>query len=78
MLLTSLASTNLIESAFSQAEAYCGRVKRWRSGDMSKRWAASALLWSEKQFRKIRGFNHLPQLQKALAQSVLEPLKKIA
>jgi hypothetical protein len=43
-----LASTNLIESAFSQAEAYCGRVKRWRSGDMSKRWAASALLWSEK------------------------------
>jgi putative transposase len=78
VLLTSLASTNLIESAFSQAEAYCGRVKRWRSGDMSKRWAASALLWSEKQFRKIRGFNHLPQLQKALAQSVLEPLKKIA
>jgi putative transposase len=77
-LLTSLASTNLIESAFSQCEAYCGRVKRWRSGDMTQRWAASALFWSEKQFRKVRGYSHLPQLQEALIQSVLEPIKKAA
>lgn len=77
-LLTSLASTNLIESAFSQAETYCGRVKRWRSGDMTQRWAASALLWSEKQFRKVRGFRHLPKLQAALNQSVLKPVKKAA
>jgi len=77
-LLTSLASTNLIESAFSQAETYCGRVKRWRSGDMTQRWAASALLWTEKQFRKVRGFRHLPKLQAALNQSVLKPVKKAA
>jgi transposase-like protein len=78
VLLKSLASTNLIESAFGQAEAYCGRVKRWRNSNRVMRWSASALLWSQKQFRKVRGFMHLPQLKAALKNHLLESINKAA
>ncbi|NJK92070.1 MAG: IS256 family transposase [Blastochloris sp.] len=77
-LLKSLSSTNLIESAYSQVEAYCGRVKHWRNGNMVLRWSASALIWSEKRFRKIRGHEHLPQLKVALQNHLLETMKKTA
>ncbi len=77
-LLKSLSSTNLIESAYSQAEYYCGRVKRWRNGNMALRWSASSLLWSEKQFRKVRGHKHMPKLKAALENHLLEPMKKAA
>src|SRR5712671_466981 len=50
MLWKSLASTNVIESAFSVAEELCRRVKRWREGDHRKRWAGSALLLAESKF----------------------------
>jgi len=49
----------------AQAEYYCGRVKRWRNGNMALRWSASSLLWCEKQFRKVRGCKYLPQLKAA-------------
>jgi putative transposase len=41
LLRKSLASTNIIESAFSVAEELCRRVKRWREGDHRERWAGS-------------------------------------
>jgi transposase-like protein len=78
VLLKSFSSTNLIESAYSQAEAYCGRVKRWRNGNMALRWSASSLLWSEKQFRKVRGHKYMPQLKAALKNHLLETIKKAA
>ena len=78
VLLKSFSSTNLIESAYSQAEYYCGRVKRWRNGNMVLRWSASSLLWSEKQFRKVRGHKCMPQLKAALKNHLLEPMKKAA
>ena len=52
MLRKSLASTNIIESAFSVAEELCRRVKRWREGDHRERWAGSALLLAESKFRR--------------------------
>lgn len=78
VLLKSFSSTNLIESAYSQSQAYCGRVKRWRNGNMALRWSASSLLWSEKQFRKVRGYQYMPQLKAALQHHLLEPIKKAA
>jgi transposase-like protein len=66
VLLKSLSSTNLIESVYNQAEAYCGRVKRSRNSNMALRWSASSLLWTEKQFRKVRGHKYMPQLKTAL------------
>ena len=77
-LRTSLSSTNLIESIFSQAEAFTGRVKRWRIGPMAPRWCASALLWSEKKFRRIRGHQHLAALQATLKKETLGKKQKAA
>jgi hypothetical protein len=42
-LRTSLASTNMIESAFSIVETVCRNVKRWYGGDQYLRWVASTL-----------------------------------
>jgi putative transposase len=67
MLLKSLASTNIIESAFSVAEELCRRVKRWRQGDHRERWAGSALLLAESKFRRVQGYKEIPQLFSALA-----------
>jgi hypothetical protein len=72
LLRQSLSSINLIEICFSQAEAFSGRVKCWRSGTMAPRWCASALLWSEKKFRRVRGQRHLRALQEALQKEILE------
>jgi putative transposase len=65
-LVKTFASTNLIESCFSQAEELTRRVKRWRNAEMFLRWSAAALLFAEKGFRKVRGFSHLARLKRAL------------
>lgn len=67
MLRKSLASTNIIESAFSVAEELCRRVKRWREGDHRERWAGSALLLAESKFRRVKGYREIPQLLSSLA-----------
>jgi transposase-like protein len=67
MLRKSLASTNVIESAFSVAEELCRRVKRWREGDHRERWVGSALLLAESKFRRVKGYREIPQLLSALA-----------
>jgi transposase-like protein len=72
MLRKSLASTNIIESAFSVAEELCRRVKRWREGDHRERWAGSALLLAETKFRRVKGYREIPQLLSALAEHGLK------
>jgi putative transposase len=69
-LRMTLASTNVIESAFSIVETVCRNVKRWHSGDQRERWIGSGLLIAEKQFRRVRGHKHIPVLIR-----VLETLK---
>jgi putative transposase len=61
-LRLTLASTNVIESAFAIVERVCRNVKRWHSGDQRERWVGSGLLVAEKQFRRIKGFKQLPGL----------------
>jgi putative transposase len=61
-LRLTLASTNVIESAFSIVERVCLNVKRWHSGDQRERWVGSGLLVAEKQFRRIKGHKQLPLL----------------
>lgn len=69
-LRMTLASTNVIESAFAIVERVCHNVKRWHGGDQRERWVGSGLIVAEKQFRRIRGYKHLPVLLR-----VLETLK---
>src|SRR5260370_16286361 len=49
-LRRTLASTNVIESAFSIVETVCRNVKRWRTGDHIERRVGSGLLLPERPF----------------------------
>jgi len=66
-LRRTLASTNVIESAFSIVETVCRNVKRWRAGDHVERWVGSGLVVAERQFHKIRGYREIPSLLTSLA-----------
>ena len=65
-LRKTMASTNVIESAFSIVEQVCKNVKRWHGGDQRERWVGSGLLVAEKQFRRIQGYKQIPTLLKEL------------
>jgi putative transposase len=59
-LRKTMASTNVIESAFSIVEQVCRNVKRWHGGDQRERWVGSGLLVAEKQFRRVQGYKQSP------------------
>jgi hypothetical protein len=42
------------------------RISRWRDGTILLRWAASAFLITEKNFRKIQGYRDLWMLKAVL------------
>jgi len=73
-LRMTLASTNVIESAFSIVETVCRNVKRWHGGDQRERWIGSGLLIAEKQFRRVRGYKQIPELLQVL--EALKPSRK--
>ncbi len=45
-------------------------VKRWRDGDMRKRWTAAGMLVAEQQFRRI-GYRDLAKLVIAIERHAL-------
>jgi transposase-like protein len=65
-LRKTMASTNVIESAFSIVEKVCKNVKRWHGGDQRERWVGSGLLVAENQFRRITGYKLIPLLMEEL------------
>jgi putative transposase len=78
-LRKTLASTNVIESAFSIVEQVCKNVKRWHGGDQRERWVGSGLLVAQKQFRRVTGYKQIPALiteLEALAPSKPEVAKR--
>jgi putative transposase len=78
-LRKTLASTNVIESAFSIVERVCSNVKRWHPGDQRERWVGSGLLVAEKQFRRVQGHKQIPNLLRgleSLVQSKSEVVKR--
>lgn len=72
LLRKTLSTTNPLESCFSVTRTITGRVKRWRGGDMVRRWAAAALLRAEKKFRRVKGYKELPKLAAVLQQKYLD------
>jgi putative transposase len=70
-----LCSTNVIESSFSGARNKTRRVTRWQDGAMALRWAAAALVATEKKFRKLQGHKLLWML-KAYLDETEETLAK--
>jgi transposase-like protein len=71
LLRRTLATTNPIESAFSVADNVTRRVKRWRDGDMRKRWCTAGLLRAESKFHRVKGYRHMAHLLRALDRLVL-------
>src|SRR5215467_11056718 len=65
-LRKTMASTNIIESAFSIVERVCRNVKRWHDGDQRERWVGSGLLVAERQFRRVQGYKQIPNLIREL------------
>jgi transposase-like protein len=74
-LRKTMASTNVIESAFSIVEKVCKNVKRWHGGDQRERWVGSGLLVAENQFRRITGYKLIPVLMEEL--KTLSPSKAV-
>ena len=65
-LRRSLATTNSIENLVGSIRRVTRNVKRWRGGDMIRRWAALGLFNAAKRFRRIKGYREMPKLVAAL------------
>lgn len=66
----SLQTTNLIENVNSRLGARRRRVKRWVNSVQRQRWVAMAIVETDPRLRRIPGADHLPKLQKPLAERV--------
>jgi transposase-like protein len=73
-----LVSTNVIESPHSGVRLRTRRVCRWRDGKMVLRWAAAALLMTEKNFRRIMGYRDLWMLEAALGRKTAASQERVA
>jgi putative transposase len=65
-LAATLCCTNAIESMISVARTTMRNVKRWRDGQMKKRWVAAGMLEAERSFRRVKGCRAIGILVTAL------------
>ncbi len=70
-LAKTLGSTNPIESMIEIVRHTQRNVKRWRDGDMRKRWTAAGMLVAEQQFRRVIGYRDLAKLVIAIERHAL-------
>ncbi len=61
-----LATTSIVERPTSGVRLRTRRVTHWQNGEMVLRWAAAALLETEKSFRRIMGHQELWMLKAVL------------
>jgi transposase-like protein len=61
-----LCTTNILESPQAGVRMRTERVSRWRDGQMVLRWVASALLATEKGFKRIMGYEQPWRLEAML------------
>ncbi len=69
-LSRSLSTTNPIENMIGSVRTVTRNVKRWRDGDMARRWTALGVLHAQDGFRKIKGHKDLPMLIRTLATAI--------
>ena len=73
-----LSGLDVIESPKGGCGLRTRRVCRWRDGKMVLRWAAAALLMTEQNFRKIRGYRDLWVVKAALGRNEERSKEKVA
>ena len=71
-LARTLTSTNPVESMISIARTTTRNVKRWKDGQMVRRWTAAGMLNAERSFRRVKGCKDMPALVAALARHAEE------
>ena len=76
-LAQTLCSTNPCESMIEIVRYTQRNVKRWREGDMRKRWTAAGMLVAEQQFRRIIGYRELAALVIAIERHALRTVATI-
>jgi putative transposase len=67
-LYKTLRTTNPIENLNGSIAHYTRNVKRWKHGQMTLRWVASAFGDAAGRFRKLKGHSDMKSLLSALAQ----------
>jgi len=65
-----LVSTNIIESALSTSRKVARNVKRWRTGDMRRRWCAAGLLVAQSKFRRVKGHKHMKRFVEIIDRAI--------
>jgi hypothetical protein len=70
-LSKTLCSTDPCESMIEIVRHTQRNVKRWRDGDMRRRWTAAGMLLAEQQFRRIIGYHDLAKLVIAIEHHTL-------
>jgi putative transposase len=70
LLGMSFKTTNCLESANALIEERCAKVDAWKNSSQRHRWLAAALLDIEPRWRRVRGYQHLPKLEKAVARAL--------
>ncbi len=74
----SFKTTNCLESINAAIEQRVAKVDYWKNSDQKRRWLATALLDIEPRVRRVKGYRHLPALQRALQQQRQNSHKKAA
>lgn len=67
-----LCTTNLIDATDSGVRQRTRRVTNWQSGAMALRWAAAGFVETEKNYRRIMGYQQLWMLKAALDETLEE------
>ena len=62
-LRTCLTTTNIIDSTHSGIRQRTRRVTNWKNGEMALRWSAVAFVETEKNYRRVTGYEHLWMLK---------------
>jgi putative transposase len=70
-LYRTLRTTNPIENLNGLIAQFTRNVKRWRDGEMTLRWIASAMSDAKQRFNKLRGHAQMPLLTASLAKHAL-------
>jgi putative transposase len=80
LLRKTLHSSNPIESMFSTVRDAESNIKRYRNSKMMQRWLAAVLLYSEKGFRRIKGYASITDVIRNIdaAEENSAPVKKAA
>lgn len=77
-LARSFSTTNAIENMLGAVRRVTRNVKRWRGGDMARRWTALGVLHAQQTFRRIKGHKDLSILVRALATPVVDSKENAA